>query len=135
MASAEAYSWMEGEIWLWTGEAAASAEPQYAQSLNFSVSHLWDNRKAASGNYFNVKSGQRADVTIGGLLTQHFTVPKMFESGTAVHMKLMQSSVNGTAGYILYSGRIDSIQQGAGNNGVFQATLAYHANDWTAFGG
>ena len=135
MASAEVYAWPEGEIWLWTGAAAASAAPQFAQSLNFSLAHQWDNRKPASGNYFDVKMGQRAEVTIGGLVSQHFTVPKIFESGTAVHMKLMQSSVNGTAGYILYSGRIDSLQQEASEGGIFRSNLTYHANDWTAFGG
>ena len=135
MASAEVYSWMEGEIWIWTGAAAASSEPQFAQSLDFSISHQWDNRKPASGNYFDVKMGQRADVTIGGLLTQHFTVPKMFQSGTAVHMKLMQSGVNGTAGYIFYSGAIDRLQFAGAEGGIFRSTLQYHANSWTAFGG
>ncbi len=82
-----------------------------------------------------MKTGQRADVTIGGMVTQDFTIQKRFESATAVHLKIMQSSVNGTAGYILYSGRIDGIQWAAGEGGVFQGTLTYHANDWTAFGG
>jgi len=131
----EAYAWPEGEIWLWTGAAAASAEPSLAQNLDFTLTRAAQNRKAASGNYFNVQTGLIANVRIGGMVSHNFTEQKIFESATAVHMKLMQSSVNGTAGYILYSGWIDSLQQAAGEGELFLSTLTYHANDWTAFGG
>lgn len=131
----EAYSWPEGSVSFWSGNAApiASALLAYAENLNFSPARGYDNRAAAGGLYRDHITGRYATLNIGAMYTKDNTIVKMFESETAIHCKLMHSSVNGTAGWILYSGRIDSLPLAGSEGQVFKYTVNYHANAWSAF--
>jgi hypothetical protein len=132
----EAYVWPEGTVYLWTGTATASAIAAYAQNTQANMVHGWINRPALGGTYHNVLTGLRADVSVGMLYTYDATILKMFHpSATAVHIKLLHSGVNGTAGHFFYSGVIDSISIAGTEQNPYQYTLAYHANIWSAFGG
>lgn len=134
---AEAFSWNEAQIALFTGNAApvTSAVFAYAESLNGTFADGWENRVKLGGRYDNHLTGQRADVTIAAMFTYSMQIQRMVAARTAIHMKLYHSSVNGSAGYILYSGRVDSLALAGGDGQVFKYTLQYHANSWSAFGG
>ncbi len=72
-------------------------------------------------------------MTIGAFWADQ-TLTKVAESATAVHMKLLNTNaVNGSAGFFLYSGRIDALPLQGNANGVMQFSVQYHANQWSAF--
>jgi hypothetical protein len=124
MTSAEVFGWSEGRVYLWTGSATASAVAAYAQNTQANMVHG------------NALTGLRADVSEGLLYTHDATIMKMFHpSATAVHIKLLHSGVNGSAGHFFYSGVIDSLVVAGSEQNPYQYTLNYHANIWSAFGG
>ena len=134
-ASAEAISWREGNIWVWTGSASASAEVAYAVNMNLTPAIGFANRQTMGGKYSNHETGRIVQYQIGLVASQHWTLFKMFSSGAMAHLHFAQSSVNGSAGIYLYSGRINSMpligQQGA----TMQWQMAGYANEWSSYGG
>jgi len=131
----EAFSWMEGNIWIYTGNAAPATSAVFAlaKDSKLNVTRGWDNRAAANGTYYDHLTGQRADVSIGLVYTVDATIAKIHESATAVHMKFLQTNAIGSGGYFLYSGRIDSLQYAGNEKMPFMYTVAIHANAWSAF--
>lgn len=129
----EVYSFPEGTVSLYTGAAATSALMAYCQDTTVTLVWGWDNRPAAGGNYYDQLTGRRADVTVNLHLTTDEVIQRMTQSATAVHMKFNHSSVGGTGGYWLYSGRIDRLQFQGQQGGVFSYTLAAHFNRWSGF--
>lgn len=133
MPAGEAFSWMEGQIAVFTGNLATSAVVAFAQNTRLSLAIGFVNNETLGGGYYDVRTGQRADVSIGAVWCFDGTLARIFDSGTAVHMKIINSSVNGSAGYMLYSGRIDSLPYDGSENAPFKYTLTYHANVWSGF--
>ena len=129
----EAYAWPEGSVSIYTGAGATSAVVAYAQNSNLALTRGWMNQVTLGGAYSDHLTGQRADVSLGAVYTFDKTLQKLHESATAVHMKLMHSSINGSAGFILYSGRIDSFQYAGTEENPYTYTLAAHFNAWSAF--
>ena len=132
---AEAFSWMDGLLYIYTGAAAPSTSAliAYAQNSRGNFAYGWDNRAAANGTYRDHKTGQRVDLFINAIYTNDTTITKITESATAVHFKLMQSHAIGSAGYFLYSGRIDAIQYQGSDKNPFVYSLNAHFNAWSAF--
>lgn len=133
MPLTEAYAWPEGNIALFTGNLAASAVVGYCKNVNAAMVRGWVNRQAMNGSYYDVFTGQRADISFGAVYSYGAAELKMLESATAIHMKFYQSSVNGSAGYMFYSGRFDNLTINGADNGIFEWTISYHANAWSAF--
>lgn len=131
--SAEAYSWLEGNIFVYTGTATASATVAYAQNTNLVLQRGWNNRAAIDSTYRDVLTGKRANLSVAAMLSFANTLARFHESATAVHVKLLFSSINGSAGYVLFSGRIDSLTQNGNDGGIYNYTMQYHANSWSAF--
>lgn len=133
---AEVFAWGEGQIYLWTGTATASARIGYAQNVQAPLVRGWANDPSLAGSYRDHLTGLRADVLLGALYTPDATIQKIEASATAVHLKLLHALPDnmGSAGTILWSGRIDSLTYVGNENNLFQYTLAYHANRWSAFG-
>ncbi len=94
----------------------------------------WMNRQALDGTYRDHITGQRGEVNIQAYHTQDGLLQKFADAKTAVHMKLMQNNGIGSAGVVLYSGRLDSVQYQGSEGSPFSYSLQYHANVWTAFG-
>jgi hypothetical protein len=131
---AEAYTWPEGSVSLWTGSATASAVVAYAQNTDLMLARGWENRRTLSGNYYDIPVGYRADINIGAVFTSDGTLQRMFDSATAVHMKFQHTNApNGSAGLMLYSGRIDALAYRGSENAPYTYTLTYHANQWSAY--
>lgn len=131
----EVFTWNEGQVWVWTGSATASALVSFAQNMQLSLVRGWDNVPSLAGNYRDHITGRRADLLLGALYTHDAALQRIDAAETAVHVKLLHTGIHGSAGWLLWSGRIDSITPigSEGNPYLFQ--LAYHANRWSAFGG
>lgn len=130
----EAFSWPEGSLSLSTGVPfATSALIAYCENTNLTEKWGWNNIPAASGNYSDTLTGQRADVTFGAVFTFDKTALRMAQAATAVHMKLNHNTINGSAGVYLYSGRIDSLTLQGQAAGVYHYTMQAHFNVWTAY--
>jgi hypothetical protein len=131
---AEAYSWPEGSIAFWTGSATASAVVGYAQNSDLALARGWENRRTLSGNYYDLATGQRVDLNVGAVYTSDATLARMFDSATAVHVRVTHyNPVNGTAGFLLYSGRIDALRFAGTEGTPYTYQLTYHANQWSAY--
>lgn len=131
----ESFAWPEGVVFIYTGNAtpSTSAVIAYAQNTRIPLNMGWDNRAAASGNYYDHKTGQRADVSIGAIHTVDNTISKIFASATAVHMKFINQNAVGSGGYFLYSGRIDSLQFQGADKMPFSYAINMHFNAWSGF--
>lgn len=133
MADSEAFVWPEGQLWIYTGNLATSAVVAFAQNSRLNLAWGFQNRQTMASTYYDVITGQRADMNIGAILCFDSTIQRIADAKTAVHMKFINSSVNGSAGYMLYSGRIDSLAYDGTEAAPFKYTLAYHANVWSGF--
>ena len=133
MGSSEAISWPEGQLIIWTGIGAASAVVAYAQNNTLNLTYGWVNREQMSGGYYNVLTGQRADLNVGAVMCYDGTIRRLFDSKTAVHMRFIGSSIVGTAGYSLYSGVMDTLNFNGTEAAPYTFTLAAHFNVWTGF--
>jgi hypothetical protein len=130
----EAIVWPEGAIYLYTGTATTSALIAYASDVNATLARGWNNYSTLDDVYHDVLTGRRADLTIGNLYTVGNSALRAFEAAhTAVHIHLYQSGVWGSAGYHLYSGRIDRVTLVGREGDVFRHQIAYHANEWSAY--
>lgn len=131
---AEAYSWIEGQLYISTGVAfVTSARIAYAEMSNLSLQWGWHNSVAASGNYSDHLTGQRANFSFGAVYTYDKTAIFIAEAEPAVHFKIHQNTINGSAGYYLYSGRIDSLAYAGQEKGVYKYTMNVHCNNWSGY--
>lgn len=129
----ETQSWIEGNIAIFTGNMATSAILAFVENTNISITHGIVNRQVADGHYYDYATGQRMDVNIGAAWAYSDALYKLDASATAIHLKIINASVAGTAGYIAYSGRIDSLFIDGQQGGVFKYRVAAHFNTWSAF--
>lgn len=129
----EAYSWMEGQLHIYTGNMATSAVVAYATDCTLNFTRGVVNQETLAGTYYDYQTGKRVDVSFGQVMTYDGKIRRLFDSATAVHMKFINSSINGTAGYMLYSGQIDSLNINGADKGVFSHKLTYHCNTWSGF--
>lgn len=131
---AEAFSWPEGQIAFWTGTATASAVVAYAQNNTLTLNYGWLNQQMLDGSYQDFTTGRRADLSVGALFTFDQTVMKIAQSATAVHARLLHhNAAEGSAGYLLYSGRLDSVALNGSEQAPYTYQLSFHANSWSAF--
>lgn len=131
--SAEQFSWAEGELLVWTGTAAAHTVT-FASEGRANMVYGWSNiGPMFDGSYVDVKTGQRADVSVAAAYTYDTTIQKIAASATAVHLKINYSGINGSAGFVYHSGRIDSLSTDGIEGGLVNMRLAYHANVWSAY--
>jgi len=133
--SAEALSWREGVVYIWTGTATASALAAYVQNVNIMPSIGYLNRQTMGGTYTNHETGRYVQFQVGLMASQHWTLFQMFSSGNEVNMHFAHSSVNGSAGIYLYSGRIDTMPLQGQEGAIFQWAINGHANVWSSYGG
>lgn len=129
----ETFSFSEGTLYLWTGTNPSSAIA-FVQDINTQIIRGIQNIQGVNGNYTDILTGQRANVSFSPVFTNDMSLWRLFMSTTAVHMKLDHTHSAGSAGVILYSGVFDSFALNGNEGGVFQSPVAYHANVWSAYG-
>lgn len=130
----EAFSHREGQLFVWTGTATASALVAFAQGVQANVVRGWLNEPRGDLSYRDVQTGQRLDVQIGTLLTWDMTLQRLFDSATALHMHFKESGLYGSAGWFWYSGRLDSLTLNSQEGGLVNFAAAGHFNRWSAYG-
>jgi len=129
----ETFAWPEGAIYIWTG-TAGSALVAYAENIQATFARGWENYQTLTGTYGDRFTGQRVDVSIGALHhPDNAALRTLFDAQTAVHLHLRESSILGSAGHFLYSGRIDALSKAGANGGLFTVRLDYHSNVWSAY--
>lgn len=133
----EAFNWPEGSISLWTGAASpsTSAVVAYAQNMQVQMAYGWLEHESVDGVYARHLTGQSVDATFGAIYTYDSTLLKMIASATALHMKIAQTNVNGSAGLNLYSGNISGLTLIGDENNPHVCTFSYHGNLWSGYGG
>lgn len=131
----EVYSWLESQVYIFTGTATASARVAYAEDTNLTLQYGWSNQPSMSGVYRDHRTGQAATLSVGAWFSNDLTVARVFTSATAVHVHIRHANLYGSAGFFLYSGRFDSFTEQGSNGAIFKYSLAYHANYWSAYGG
>lgn len=130
----EVYAWPEATIYLWTGSATVSALIGYATDTRAAFDYGVDNFRTLDGVYHNLYTGQRVDVSIGALYTNDLSaLQAMAEAKTAIHIHLKHAVNGGSAGRLLYSGTIDTWNLQGYDGRMFQVTVNYHANVWSAY--
>lgn len=131
----EVYGFPEGRVFIYTGHHTATGSTPVAlvQDTRLSITWQWQSDASLSGVYRDHLAGYRVDITVGMLYTYGDYVRRWAQSGTAVHMKLEHSGVNGSAGYYLYSAHIDSVSVAGSQGGVFAQPVAAHCHNWSAF--
>jgi len=130
----ESFTWSEGNIYLWTGSATASAVPAYAEDTQVTLGYGWDNWATVSGVWNDTLTGERADLTFGTLYTTDNSALMAFHAAkTAVHVHLRHDALNTSAGVYLYSGRIDEVMLAGRTNDIYRFRVTYHANVWSAY--
>jgi hypothetical protein len=131
----EVFSWAEGQIALWTGSATASATVGLATDITLSFAQEYINRRTLSGNYYNLESDRRVDISFGHYMTTDLTILKIFKSATGVHFKINHSAYpNGSAGFFIYSGVLNNVTLVGSDGGVFSYSVRGYANEWSAYG-
>ena len=132
----EVVAWPEGSIYLYTGSVGAgtSALVAYAADVSLTLTRAWDNYPTLDDIYHDVQTGRRADLTIGALYTVGNSALNAFErAGSAVHVHLKHSGLGFSAGYQIYSGRIDRVALNGRAGDVFRYQITYHANEWSGY--
>lgn len=131
----EAFVWPEGQVYIWTGTATASARVAYATDLDTKFKLEFINRRALDGTYYDLPGEERVDVTVGALFTVSTEIYRIFRSATAVHMHILHSAAPmGSAGYFLYSGRLTDVALKGSEGAAFNYSLTYYTNRWSAYG-
>lgn len=129
----EVYTWNEGQVYIWTGTATASALVGFAQNSQAIMQYGWESHQTVDGVYADHLTGQRADLTVQALYSYDITALRMILSATAVHVKMHHSGVHGTGGMFFYSGRVDVLALGGSEGLPYSHTISYHANSWSGY--
>lgn len=136
MVTGEAYGWNEGKLWLWTGSATASAEIQLAQNIRVNTFVGWERHQAVNGAVAEHPTGVIANLVVQRLYTYDSYLPRFQDTAApVVHAHVYHSGRLGSAGLILYSGRIDELALEGQEGNILMYTLSYHGNQFSAYGG
>jgi len=131
--SAEVYSFREGVLLVWTGSANPYTAA-YVQNVRGQRVYGWQNvGPSIGGTYTDHLTGLYATLSTEMGLTHDRTLEQIAASATAVHIQIHHVGVNGSAGVIFYSGRIDSLNMPGQEGGLMGFGLTYHANAWSAY--
>lgn len=133
--SAEVFSWREGKLLIWTGSANPVTALYLTQTDTRIMYGYQNNGPSMGGQYTDHLTGQRADVSVRAGYTYDQSLLLMMQSATAVHMEVYQSSVNGSAGLMLYSGRITNVAKNGADRGIYNYSLNYYSNNFSSYGG
>lgn len=134
---AEIYQFREGHAYLWTGAANASgAAVAWVNDGTLAMRREYQNEPMADGTYRFHFTGQAVtyNLTLGWVDTSRLKTLWDAATGTPVHVKLMHDNVvNGSAGYILYSGRMLGLSVADSQGTVTNQTIDGQGNLWSAF--
>lgn len=124
----------EASVWIWTGSHTQSGSiAQYVETFSVNLQTQYANEPAVNGVYYDHLTNRRADASMGGMIAYGNRLMQIQKLETAVHMKVMLQDHTGSAGVLLYSGRIDSLTPNGALGQVWKYGLQYHSNLWSSF--
>lgn len=131
--SAENYSFREGVLTVSTGTSNPYTAA-YVRNVRAQVVYGWlDVGPTMGGQYSYHLTGKIATLSMEIGFTPDRTLRKIFESATAVHINVSHNSVGGSAGYLFYSGRLDTVNLPEQEGATIPYSLTYHAHEWSAY--
>lgn len=134
--AAEAFGWPEGLLYFYTGVTAQSGNPiAYVENSNGNLQWGWQWDKSLSGTYRPHLIDRTVDASFNARYTFETTttVQRLVNLETAMHIKLLHSSINGTGGLFLFSGRVAGFSVGGNAGDTYMYTISYQAHQWSAF--
>jgi len=132
----EPFNFTDGALHVWTGAATASGSAiAYVYGAQLNPHWGWQADPSLGGTVREHLTGQHARLVFESVYTTDSRLAKLAQSATAVHFKWTHSSIDGSAGYIAYSGHIDSLTYEPTADGVPYTLyrLEAHAYAWSAF--
>lgn len=131
---AEIYAWPEGALYIWSGAANASGTPAaYVNNATLAVQWQWSNDPRLDGSYRDHLQGKRGNLNATLAYTIGMGLVELAHATATVHFKLQHDGVDGSAGFIGYSGRIDSLNLNGSEGGTYGLSIAAHVNEWSAY--
>lgn len=129
----EVYAWPEGRIYLYTGAATASGSPiAYVQNTQLAPRYDWSWDATIGGNYRPHLVGKEARVTFAAMYANN-ALFSGFNATAQVHIKFEHSGIGGSAGFFLYSARIDGITYMGTQDAPYTYSLEARGTEWSAF--
>lgn len=130
----EPFSFAEGTLHVWTGAATASGSAlAYVHSARFAPAWGWQSDLALDGSAYEHLTGQRAALAFTFAHTSERALALLAQTTALLHFKLTHSGLDGSAGYIAWSGRVDRLEVLAAPESWVACTVEAHAPTWSAF--
>lgn len=138
IATGEAFSFAEGRIWLYASASGTTSGSGigFARDTTLRFAYGYRNERGLKLNYFDIRTGQRAELSIGALYADR-TLVALIHASAPVNVRFV-GIVTGvgvkSAEFALYSGAVDSFSLLETEGQVWKATYGMHANSFSAFG-
>lgn len=131
----EVFAWPEGELHLWTGSHTASGSPvAYVTNVNVNCAYAWQSDATLGGVYRQHLTDVRADYSLQVGWQFEQTLSVLHAAQTAVHAKVTCNIPGiGSAGILLYSGRLSTLGLNGADGSVFNRSLNGFSHTWSAF--
>lgn len=130
----EVFSWTEGTLYVWSGAATASGTPvAYVTNASISPQWQWSNDARLDGSYRHVLQGRRANISLALGYTVGMNLVVLAQGNASVHFKFDQNGVNGSAGWLAYTGRINTLGLQGAEGGTYALSVAGYCNEWSAY--
>lgn len=139
IATGEVYAFPEGKLYAYASASGSTSGSGlgFVENARLTFTYGWQEWRNVGGAYRRAITGQRADLAIGQMFgdTQLF---RLMNASAAVNLKF-EGLLTGTgvvsAVFALYSGVSDRFEVNQADGQMFKAAAAFHANEWSAFGG
>lgn len=124
----------DAQLHIYTGGQTASGSALgFVDSTQIFPSWQWQTDASLSGTYRDHLVGIHCRFSMQAIYTTDQRIERLAQSATALHFKLIQNNIHGSAGYFMYTAHIDNLALQGGNGNVWRYTLNAHANLWSAF--
>lgn len=130
----EVFTFSEGRLYIWTGSHTASGmSVAFVEQVSVNLTTQWGNQRSVGTGRHEWVIDQRADLQIGKAYANADLYALLNATGV-VHIKVEHENVPaGSAGFILYSGRLDNLSVNGSQGAIMQENLVGHAYQWTGY--
>lgn len=134
----EVFSFAEGRVWLYASASGTTSGSGigFARDTTVRFSYGYRNERGLQFRYLDIRTGQRAEMTVGALYADRTLVALIHASAPVnVRFQAITTGVGVKSGeFALYSGAVDSFQLQETEGGLWRASYGMHANSFSAFG-
>lgn len=128
------FGFNESELFVWQdGTPQPTESVGWAQNIQLNPAYQYNNLQNINGNYVNLYTGRRIDVSFTLLHDDTLTLYTLAESQAGLSLEFRHMAEGRTTGIRMSEGRLTVLPQ-VGNAGeITQRTYQYHANIWTEY--